>query len=115
MRNILKIKLNILNMSTRAICDVTKDATMNLEQRSVRFFVGNVRKQLIVNEGPRLFTVKRTKNLSNAKGPMKELEMAPRKISQKRTIHSAVICRPIGNVCSIVRNSIYAFDAAKLS
>lgn len=37
---------------------------------------------------------------------MKELEMASRKCRKKRTIHSAVICRPIGNVRSIVCNSI---------
>jgi len=53
-------------------------------------------------------------NLFNAKGPVKGPEMTPQKVSQKRTIHSAVICRPIGNVRSIVHNSIYAFDAAKL-
>lgn len=41
--------------------------------------------------------------------------MATRKILQKGTIYSAVIYRPIGNVRSIIRNSIYAFDAAKLS
>lgn len=100
---------------------MSKDITMNLEQRSVRFFIENVRKQLIVNEGPRLFTVKRTKNLSNAKGSMKELlEMTPRNDSSKNLAkENDSQCRnmPSNRKCtqhkSIIR--IYAFDAAKLS
>lgn len=76
MHNILKIRLKTLNMSMQR-----RNLSRKAHTFSKEIYESNLSRRTKIFHGQKF-----NENLFNAKDPMKELEMAPRKMSQERLI-----------------------------